>query len=51
VRALFAKASDDREHKLTGWFRKANVDRLEIRTDESYSKSLQKFFHMRERQR
>ena len=51
VRALFAKASADREQKLTGWFRKANVDRLEIRTDESYSKSLQKFFHMRERQR
>jgi len=51
VRALFAKASDDRERKLTGWFRKANVDRLEIRTDESYSKSLQKFFRMRERQR
>lgn len=51
VRALFAKTSDDRERKITGWFRKANVDRLEIRTDESYSKSLQKFFHMRERQR
>jgi uncharacterized protein (DUF58 family) len=51
VRELFAKASDDRERKLTGWFRKANVDRLEIRTDESYSKSLQKFFRMRERQR
>jgi len=51
VRALFAKASDDRERKLIGWFRKANVDRLEIRTDESYSKSLQKFFRMRERQR
>lgn len=51
VRALFAKAFDDREHKLTSWFRRANVDRLEIRTDESYSKSLQKFFRMRERQR
>jgi uncharacterized protein (DUF58 family) len=51
VRGLFAKAADDREQKLTGWFRKASVDRLEIRTDESYSKSLQKFFRMRERQR
>ncbi len=51
VRVLFAKASDDRERKLTSWFRKASVDRLEIRTDESYSKSLQKFFRMRERQR
>ena len=51
VRSLFAKASDDRERKLTGWFRRASVDRLDIRTDESYSKSLQKFFRMRERQR
>lgn len=51
VRALFAKAADQREQMLTGWFRKANVDRLSIRTDESYSKSLQKFFRMRERQR
>ncbi len=51
VRALFAKSADDREQKLTGWFRKASVDRLAIRTDESYAKSLQKFFRMRERQR
>ncbi len=51
VRALFAKAANDREQKLTGWFRKASVDRLAIRTDESYAKSLQKFFRMRERQR
>ena len=51
VRALFAKAADDREQKLTGWFRKASVDRLAIRTDESYAMSLQKFFRMRERQR
>lgn len=51
VRALFAKAADDRELRLTSWFRKANVDRLEVRTDEPYSKSLQKFFRMRERQR
>jgi uncharacterized protein (DUF58 family) len=51
VRALFAKTAEDREQKLTGWFRKASVDRLAIRTDESYAKSLQKFFRMRERQR
>lgn len=51
VRALFAKAAEDREQKLVGWFRQANVDRLAIRTDEAYSKSLQKFFRMRERQR
>ena len=29
----------------------ASVDRLEIRTDQPYSLSLQKFFRMRERQR
>ena len=51
VRALFAKVAEDRERTLTNWLRKANVDRLEIRTDQSYSKSLQKFFRMRERQR
>jgi len=51
VRALFAKAAADREQTLTGWLRRANVDRLDIRTDEPYSRSLQKFFRMRERQR
>ncbi len=51
VRSLFAKAALEREQKLTGWFRKASVDRLSIRTDESYAMSLQKFFRMRERQR
>ncbi len=51
VRALFAKAAVDREQKLTGWLRRANVDRLEIQTDRPYSQSLQKFFRMRERQR
>ena len=51
VRALFARAAADREQILTGWLRRANVDRLDIRTDEPYSRSLQKFFRMRERQR
>jgi uncharacterized protein (DUF58 family) len=51
VRALFAQAAREREERLTGWLRRANVDRLEIRTDQSYSLSLQKFFRMRERQR
>jgi len=51
VRALFAKAAADREVSLTGWLRRANVDRLEIRTDRPYSQSLQRFFRMRERQR
>ena len=51
VRALFAKAADERERKLTGWLRRANVDRLAIRTDQPYAQSLQKFFRSRERQR
>lgn len=44
VRALFAKTAAAREEKLTGWLRRANVDRLAIRTDQSYAQSLQKFF-------
>jgi uncharacterized protein (DUF58 family) len=51
VRALFAKTAHDREQRLEGWLRRANVDRLEIQTDKSYAVSLQKFFRMRERQR
>lgn len=51
VRALFARAADDRELKLTSSLRRANVDRLDIRTDQPYAQSLQKFFRMRERQR
>lgn len=51
VRALFAKAARDREASLRESLRKANVDRLEIRTDRSYAQSLQRFFRMREQQR
>jgi uncharacterized protein (DUF58 family) len=51
VRALFAKAAAEREIRLDGWLRRANVDRLEIRTDQPYALSLQRFFRMRERQR
>lgn len=51
VRALFAKAARDREASLRDSLRKANVDRLEIRTDQSYAQSLQRFFRMREQQR
>ena len=51
VRALFAKAANDRQVKLKELLRKANVDRLEIRTDQSYATSLQRFFRMREQQR
>jgi uncharacterized protein (DUF58 family) len=51
VRALFARSAREREDRLSGWLRRSNVDRLEIRTDRSYALSLQKFFRMRERQR
>ncbi len=51
VRAMFAKAAHVRQSKLKDLLRKANVDRLEIRTDQSYATSLQRFFRMRERQR
>lgn len=51
VRALFAKAADERERRLTGWLRRANVDRLVIQTDQPYAHSLQKFFKSRERHR
>lgn len=51
VRARFAKAAHERQSKLKDLLRKANVDRLEIRTDQSYATSLQRFFRMRERQR
>jgi uncharacterized protein (DUF58 family) len=51
VRALFARAANEREQKLTGWLRRANVDRLAIQTDQPYAQSLQRFFRLRERQR
>ena len=51
VRSLFARAANERQTKLKELFQKANVDRLEIRTDQSYATSLQRFFRMRERKR
>ena len=51
VRAMFAKVANERQSKLKELLRKANVDRLEIRTDQSYATSLQRFFRMREQQR
>jgi uncharacterized protein (DUF58 family) len=51
VRALFAQAARDRETNLTNGLKRAQVDRLEIRTDQSYATSLQRFFRMREHQR
>ena len=51
VRTLFAKAASERQAKLKELLRKANVDRVEIRTDQAYATSLQRFFRMREQQR
>jgi uncharacterized protein (DUF58 family) len=51
VRALFAKTARDREIALDAGLKRANVDRLDVRTDQPYSLSLQRFFRMRERQR
>lgn len=51
VRALFSQAARDRESNLTSGLKRAQVDRLEIRTDQSYATSLQRFFRMREHQR
>lgn len=51
VRALFAQAARDRESNLTNGLKRAQMDRLEIRTDQSYATSLQRFFRMREHQR
>ncbi|HYG75056.1 MAG TPA: DUF58 domain-containing protein [Planctomycetota bacterium] len=49
VRQLFAQAAAKRNGQLSSWLRRAAVDRLDIRTDQPYALSLQKFFHMRER--
>ncbi|HEY3319501.1 MAG TPA: DUF58 domain-containing protein [Planctomycetota bacterium] len=49
VRELFAEAATKRDAQLVSWFRRASVDRLDIRTDQPYALSLQAFFRMRER--
>ena len=49
VRELFAQNAAKRELKLSDSLRRVSVDRLDIRTDQSYALSLQKFFKMRER--
>jgi len=49
VRALFAENAARRNEKLDQGLRRAAVDRLDIRTDQPYALSLQRFFHMRER--
>jgi uncharacterized protein (DUF58 family) len=49
VRELFAKNAAMREQKLSDSLKRVSVDRLDIRTDQSYALSLQRFFKMRER--
>ena len=49
VRELFAKNAAARELKLSESLKRVSVDRLDIRTDQSYALSLQRFFKMRER--
>ncbi|MFH0939430.1 MAG: DUF58 domain-containing protein [Planctomycetota bacterium] len=49
VRELFEENAKRRDSQLNGWLRRAAVDRLDIRTDQSYPLSLQRFFKMRER--
>ena len=49
VRALFAESAARRDAQLDAGLRRARVDRLDIRTDQAYALSLQRFFHMRER--
>lgn len=49
VRALFADKARERDQQLRDSLRRAAVDRLEVRTDQSYALSLQRFFRMRER--
>jgi uncharacterized protein (DUF58 family) len=49
VRELFARAAAQREENLSNALRRVSVDRLDIRTDQPYALSLQRFFKMRER--
>jgi uncharacterized protein (DUF58 family) len=49
VRELFSQRARKRQQNLDTNLRRAGVDRLDIRTAEPYSQSLQKFFRMRER--
>lgn len=51
VRQLFQKIAHEREQRLSDNLKRANIDRLNIRTDQPYAQSLQRFFRMREHQR
>jgi uncharacterized protein (DUF58 family) len=49
VREMFAQNSQKREMQLDQSLKRSSVDRLDIRTDQPYALSLQRFFKMRER--
>lgn len=49
VRATFERRAAERDQRLDDELRRTGVDRLPIRTDEPYLKSLHRFFRMRER--
>jgi uncharacterized protein (DUF58 family) len=49
VRELFQSQAAARQASTSAELRKVGVDELAIRTDEDYLKSLNRFFHMRER--
>lgn len=51
VRSLFARVAEQRERSLDDMLRRAQVDRLTIRTGQPYAQSLMSFFRRRERQR
>jgi uncharacterized protein (DUF58 family) len=49
VRELFQQRAQTRQQSLKDALRRAGVDQLDIRTNEPYGQSLQRFFRMRER--
>ncbi len=49
LRTAFERRARERERRLEEALRRTGVDRLPVRTDEPYLKSLHRFFRMRER--
>lgn len=49
VRMLFAKQAAERQERLAGTLRRAGIDRLDLRTDRPYGRTLQAFFKQREK--
>ncbi|MFG0319154.1 MAG: DUF58 domain-containing protein [Planctomycetota bacterium JB042] len=49
LRSAFERRAREREARLEEALRRTGVDRLPVRTDEPYLKSLHRFFRMRER--